>query len=76
MQRIVYLSNSRDYTEQGNINENRYFKQINALLDEGWVIATAVPTLNANVLNVDQNQEPFHKETLAAFIVLEKPDNA
>lgn len=24
MQKLVYLSNNRDYTEQGNINENKY----------------------------------------------------
>ncbi len=25
MQKLVYLSNSRGYTEQGSINENKYF---------------------------------------------------
>lgn len=35
MQKIVYLSNSRGYTEQGNINENKYFMQINELLEDG-----------------------------------------
>ena len=35
MQKLVYLSNSRDYSEQGNINENKYFKEINGLLEQG-----------------------------------------
>lgn len=35
MQKLVYLSNSRDYTEQGNINENKYFTHINELLYQG-----------------------------------------
>jgi len=76
MQKVVYLSNSRDYTEQGNINENRYFKQVNDLLAEGWTISAPTPTLKAYVLNIQPNQEPFNKETLAAFVVLEKPDEA
>lgn len=38
MQKLVYLSNSRDYTEQGNINENKYFTHVNNLLDEGWKV--------------------------------------
>ena len=35
MQKLVYLSNSRDYTEEGDINENKYFVHINKLLDDG-----------------------------------------
>jgi len=33
MQKLVYLSNSRDFSERGNINDNQYFTQINALLN-------------------------------------------
>ena len=29
MQKMVYLSNSRDYTEQGDVNENKYFARLN-----------------------------------------------
>lgn len=35
MQKLVYLSNSRDYSEQGNINDNKYFAHVNGLLDQG-----------------------------------------
>lgn len=68
MQKIVYLSNSRDYTEQGNINENKYFKQINELLEQGWKVAHLTP----NTVEIDNNQNFEHKETFAAFVLLEK----
>lgn len=38
MQKVVYISNSRDLTEQNDINENIYLKRINKLLEEGWVV--------------------------------------
>lgn len=68
MQKIVYLSNSRDYTEQGNINENKYFKQVNELLEQGWKVALLAPNMVA--LNDCKNFE--HKESIAAFVLLEK----
>lgn len=70
MQKIVYLSNSRDYTEQGNINENKYFKQINELLGQGWKVAHLTP----NVVEVDNNQNPTQKESFVAFVLLEKDE--
>ena len=72
MQKLVYLSNSRDYTEQGDINENQFFKRINELLDQGWIVShltpNAVKIFNANAQKADQ------RETFAAFVLLEKPD--
>ena len=38
MQKLVYLSNSRDYTEQNDVNDNKYFVRINKLLEEGWTL--------------------------------------
>ena len=70
MQKLVYLSNSRDYTEQGNINENKYFMHINNLLDEGWKVAH----VTHNVVEIDNSERPAHKETFVAFVLLEKPD--
>lgn len=67
MQKIVYLSNSRDYTEQGNINENKYFTHVNNLLDEGWKVIH----MTHNVLEVDP-QNPTQKESFVAFVLLEK----
>lgn len=70
MQKLVYLSNSRDYTEQGNINENKYFTHMNELLDQGW----KVTHLAHNVIQIDTSQALAHKETFVAFVLLEKPD--
>ena len=70
MQKLVYLSNSRDYTEQGNINENKYFSHINKLLDQGWTVSH----VTQNIVEVDNNQNPAHKETFVAFVLLEKPN--
>ena len=61
MQKLVYLSNSRDYTEQGNIN---------ALLDQGWKVAH----ITHDVTEIDDMQQPAHKETFVAFVLLEKPE--
>lgn len=69
MQKLVYLSNSRDYTEQGNINENKYFAHINELLDQGWEVAH----ITHGIIEIDPNQQPAHKETFVAFVLLEKP---
>ena len=39
MQKVVYISNSRDYTEQNDINDNKYLVRLNKLLEDGWVIS-------------------------------------
>jgi hypothetical protein len=71
MQKIVYISNSRDYTEQRDINENQYLIRINNLLEEGWTITQ----MNPYVVEVDPKLEHFlHKETFVSFVVLEKPN--
>ena len=71
MQKLVYLSNSRDCTEQGNINENKYFTRINELLDRGWKVAH----ITHDVVEIDDNQKPARKETFVAFVLLEKPED-
>ena len=68
MQKLVYLSNSRDYTEQGDINDNKYFIHINNLLEQGWKVAH----VTQNVVDIDNNQKPNQKETFVAFVLLEK----
>ena len=70
MQKMEYLSNNRDYFEQGDINENKYFTRINTLLDQGWTVSH----ITHNVVEVDNSQKPYHKETFVAFVLLEKPD--
>jgi len=68
MQKVVYISNSRDLTEQNDINENIYLKRINKLLEEGWVV-------NTQTVDVDPKLENYlHKETLVSFVILEKPE--
>lgn len=68
MQKLVYLSNSRDYTEQGNINENKYFTRVNELLDQGWKVAH----ITHDVVELDDNHNPSRNETFVAFVLLEK----
>ncbi len=70
MQKLVYLSNSRDYTEQGSINENKYFTYVNALLDQGWKVSH----VTHDVVRIDDNQNPARKETFVAFVLLEGPE--
>ena len=70
MQKLVYLSNSRDYTEQGSINENKYFTHINELLDDGWKDAH----ITHNVVEIDSSKEPSRKENFVAFVLLEKDE--
>jgi len=70
MQKLVYLSNSRDYTEQGDINENKFFIRVNELLVQGWKVSHLTP----NAVEIDNNQKPDRRETFAAFVLLEKPD--
>ena len=72
MQKLVYLSNSRDYTEQGNINENKYFTHVNELLEQGW----KVTNITQNVVKLENSKDPSRKESFAAFILLEKADNS
>ena len=77
MQKIVYISNNRNYTEQGNINENRYFREVNELLEQGWSLSSVkLPNLFEVQHAQDPLKEPFHMETLAGVIVLEKTDEA
>ncbi len=70
MQKLVYLSNSRDYTRQDDINENNYFTRINKLLDEGWKVAH----MTHDVVEVNYSQDSLHKESLVALVLLEKED--
>ena len=53
MQKVVYISNSRDYTEQNDINDNKYLTRINSLLQDGWVIAQ----MNTQTVAVDPKLE-------------------
>lgn len=71
-QKIVYLSNSRDYTNQKNVNESSHFKSINELLDDGWTVAQLVTgiTVSRAVMNAAPLEE--NTETFAALVVLEK----
>ena len=71
MQKVVYISNSRDLTEQNDINENIYLKRTNKLLEEGWVVSQ----MNTQTVDVDPKLENYlHKETLVSFVILEKPE--
>ena len=71
MQKVVYISNSRDLTEQNDINENIYLKRINKLLEEGLVVSQ----MNTQTVDVDPKLENYlHKETLVSFVILEKPE--
>ena len=71
MQKIVYISNSRDYTEQKDINENKYLVHVNKLLQEGWTISQ----MNPHTVEVDPKLENYlHKETFVSFVILEKSD--
>ena len=70
MQKLVYLSNSRDYDEQGNINENKFFLHINELLDQGWKVSHLTP----NEVEIGSTTRPGQRETFAAFVLLERPD--
>ena len=71
MQKVVYISNSRDFTEQNDINENIYLKRINKLLEEGWIVSQ----MNTQTVDVDPKLENYlHKETLVSFVILEKPE--
>ena len=71
MQKLVYLSNSRDYTEQGNINENKYFNYVNDLLEHGWKVAHMTHDVLALENDMDSKS---HKESYVAFVLLEKND--
>ena len=71
MQKVVYISNSRDFTEPRDINENQYLLRINRLLAEGWTVSQ----MNPQTVEVDPKLEGYlHKETFVSFVLLEKPD--
>ncbi|MBT9683649.1 hypothetical protein [Pseudoflavonifractor sp. MCC625] len=71
MQKVVYISNSRNYTEQNDINDNKYLVRLNKLLEDGWVISQ----MNTQTVDVDPNLDRYlHKETLVSFVILEKPE--
>ena len=55
MQKVVYISNSRDFTEQNDINNNQYLVRINRLLEVGWVISQ----MNTQTVEVDPRLENF-----------------
>lgn len=69
MQKVVYLSNSRDYTEQGDINENKYFTRLNKLLEDGWVVAS----MSLNEVKIINKQDHNRSESFAAFVLLTRP---
>ena len=69
MQKVVYISNSRDYTEQNDINENKYLVHINELLKEGWTVSQMDP----HTVEVDPRLDNYlHKETFVSFVILER----
>lgn len=71
MQKIVYISNNRDYTEQNDINDNKYLVRINKLLEDGWVVSQ----MNPYTVDVDPKLENYlHKETFVSFVILEKSE--
>lgn len=71
MQKMVYLSNSRDYTEQGDINENKYFTNVNNLLDDGWKVAH----ITQGILKSNMSKNISQTESFVAFVLLEKEDD-
>ena len=72
MQRLLYISNSRDFSEQGNINENKYFVEINEYLANGWMLET----LTVNASNIINTEKPGQQESFAAFALLKKNDES
>ena len=70
MQKLMYLSNSRDYTEQKNINENQYFVQVNKMLAQGWKVVN----MTHDVLEGRIEQNMRFQESYVSFVLLEKPD--
>ncbi|MCL2588999.1 MAG: hypothetical protein FWD84_06270 [Oscillospiraceae bacterium] len=75
MQKLVYISNNRDFTEQKDINENRYVRRVNELLEQGWYVTSIdMPNLFEIADAQEPLKEPFHMETIVGFVVLEKPD--
>lgn len=70
MQKMVYLSNSRDYNEQGDVNENKYFIRLNEMLENGWKVSHITP----NTVAIENANDPSRKESFSALILLEKDD--
>lgn len=73
MQKVVYISNSRDLAEETDVNENKYLARINKLLEDGWTVAQ----MNTQTVDVDPRLDGcLHKETLVSFVILEKTNKA
>lgn len=73
MQKVVYISNSRDLAEETDVNENKYLARINKLLEDGWTVAQ----MNTQTVDVDPRLDGcLHKETLVSFVILEKTNRA
>ena len=71
MQKLVYVSNCRDFTNQTDINDNQFLARINGLLEQGWKVTNLTP----NGVTIDSDKvEPHQRETFAVFVLLEKPD--
>lgn len=70
MQKLVYLSNSRDYAEQNNVNDNKYFTHINDLLSKGWKVCN----MTHDVITTELIQNGMRNETYFSFVLLEKSD--
>lgn len=73
MQKVVYISNSRDLAEETDVNKNKYLARINKLLEDGWTVAQ----MNTQTVDVDPRLDGcLHKETLVSFVILEKTNRA
>ena len=67
----MYISNIRNYTEQNDVNGNKYLVLINKLLEDGWVVSQ----MNPQTVAVDPKLESYlHKETFVSFVILEKTE--
>jgi len=82
MQKLVYVSNSRDFTNQNDLNDNRYFKRVNTLLEEGWSVQTALPLNGITIGHLEHvtaeqpiTIKPDITETAAVFLLLEKKED-
>jgi len=70
MQKMIYLSNCKDFTNQSDINENKYFKRVNELLEQGW----KVEHVTHKMVEFDITENSIHKETFVAIVLLGKAD--
>jgi len=72
MQKLAYVSNSRDFGEQKNVNDNGYMKRVNEMLEQGWRVSAMTPNV------IGMKREGDHKtnaETFAIYVLLEKEEN-